>query len=381
MPAGVVQERVWGWDLQLNHGGRGGGIPSGMITADVGASSFAACHCPADFYADDRESVLNNDAFKVRCVACEAGLTCPAGSRWINFGIPLNAPAPEIKLPVVPAGPTTGASRQLSSHPVLVVLSANTTLPSLGVGFGIAEGFWMAELELPFRIKACHMLWERILTTDGYRSPCPGGVVNKCAEGREGVACGRCKPNYYRLSELDGSCAQCEGTDGWASVFTVLAFFAVTLGAYQFVNGPITAPMAPTTIICLSLGSLVSTMQNIAILSRMSLSWPDEVKSLWSFVNIFALDVRFLKAQCVFGNNTSVDYFGKLLVVLLCIGQLFGFAKFSRSVWPKNPRSAFWMDEKKTVNTFGTVYQGRGNRREHVVGGFRRYRECLKVVI
>ena len=78
-------------------------------------------------------------------------------------------------------------------------------------------------------------------------------------------------------------------------------------------------------------------------------------------MNIFALDIRFLKAQCVFGVDTVTEYFGKLFIVLSFIIGLFGFAKFSRTVWPATASSILYMDQRKTINTFGTVYQGTKN--------------------
>ena len=367
--------------------------PVGMTTTGRGAVSKKACHCPSEQWMDDREvatvEVVNGVPVMIdaKCVPCVLGLICPAGSSWSNFGmangevamaallVPAGAtPTIAMSVGVAPAGtrralatanapfgatagPVLSASspRGASVTPTTRMLSTTQKNNVTGAGFGVAPGFWMEAQTLPFEVKACHALYDKLLEVEGYETPCPGLTVQSCLSGRTGLACGRCQDDFFVSASGNAGCAKCEAGDWIPLLVSTFVFFAFSIGAYFFVNGAVSGKMAAPTVIGFSMGTFIGCLQVVAVLGSINVNWPNDMQWIFDFANVFVLDLRFLKPACLFGNSPIVLFAWKLLVVSSSVVTLFVSSYISRRVFSKT--SKWHMDPGKTFNTFGTFYQ------------------------
>jgi len=284
--------------------------PAGKTTKFPGSSAVSDCICPKGEYLVHASNT---------CRTCPTGIDCPFGS---TTAVALGSEATALRV---------REGYYVKPNPV-------------SVADAVVNGVY-----------SCDVLGESVLGRDGYTSPCPGGGAGSCASGRDNtaIACGLCQSNYFR-----NSAGVCEKCDGYESVVLVIAFVICTclpVGAYFFINSPVTARLSELGLAMMSVGSLMTNLQLTAVVAGLSVSWPIGLRSLFTYFEIFALDLGFVRGDCLIrgnGFNTTVI---KLSIPIMFGCVLFGVSVLSRRRYPEEHR--LHMKFPETFNTFFTVYQ------------------------
>jgi len=301
--------------------------PIGQYTNAIGQSSCTAC--PAGKTTEFPGSVAVSDCIcpkgeylvhtSYTCRKCPTGIDCPLGS--------------------------TTAVALGSSAKALRVREGYYVKPNpASVADAVVKGVY-----------SCDVLGESILGREGYNSPCPGGGAGICASGRDNtaIACGICQKNYFRNPA--GTCQKCEGYEAVLLVFALVIAIFVPVGAYFFINSPVTTRLSELGLAMLSFGSFITNLQLTAVIAGLSVSWPMGLRNLFSYFNIFGFDLSFVRGDCLIrgdGINTTVI---KLLLPCMFGCVLFGVSALSRRIYPEGNK--LHMKFPETFNTFFTVYQ------------------------
>ena len=193
------------------------------------------------------------------------------------------------------------------------------------------------------------------------RAQCPGGQRGQCGLGRQGIACGACKDDYF--DSYDGTCSSCkinaeESAFGGGAVALVMIFFLIFLPplSYYAINGETTEEYSYALSTQMCFGSLLTTFQLSGCLGRMSLDWPEELQALFDFLGVFVFDVRFLKLPCAFAgaNEALTKYLVQVFMMVFLILWFFASSWLTRKI-PNFPPK-YVMDFDLTVNSFGMIY-------------------------
>eukprot|EP00434_Breviolum_minutum_P005675 symbB.v1.2.004999.t1/scaffold288.1/size478366/29 len=181
-------------------------------TSVQGASSLADCICPGGTIEDSN----------AKCVECSIGLTCPVGSTLQKLN-----------------------DRNLSS-------SAQSDYPTVERGF-------RANPESPLDMYKCAEPFA-----------CPGGAPGQCLDARVGLTCGDCPAGQYWGS---GACQECGvGVPvAWAAALAAICLGLVV--TYYSLTSKYTGKASTMMCTTGALGMLLGTMQNLGVLSTVSVPW------------------------------------------------------------------------------------------------------------
>merc|ERR1711971_960477 len=105
----------------------------------------------------------------------------------------------------------------------------------------------------------------------------------------------------------------------------------------------------------MSVGSLMTNLQLTAVIAGLSVSWPIGLRSMFTYLEIFAFDLGFVRGDCLMRGNGFNTTVMKLMIPFVFGCVLFGVSALSRWKYPEENR--LHMKFPETFNTFFTVYQ------------------------
>lgn len=223
--------------------------PQSMTTVEQGARSFSTCVCGANFY--------RTDSTPTKCAKCPDGMTCEIGSDTANL----------------PGGDANCSG-------------ITCTFPKANPGF-------MTLVEKPLFPYECKP-----------SRGCPGGPPGVCLGSPQGIACAMC-PIGMKESAGD-TCEPCntlQKTLGWIAVLGILPGSIV---GYYSLAGRITPKATALLSTTCMFGMLLSMLQTFGIFMLLSIPWPELVKDLLRFTQIFMLDFSMLSLDCALSDNSSL---------------------------------------------------------------------------
>ncbi|CAJ1371271.1 unnamed protein product [Effrenium voratum] len=180
---------------------------------------------------------------------------------------------------------------------------------------------------------------------------CPGGSPGTCFGGRQGITCGHCPVGQYWL---DRDCADC-GAAMYAWIFAVIAFCAGIFSSYYLLTSSYTAKASTMACTTASLGMMLSTFQNLGVLSLVNVDWPEGLRELLEFCAIFTMSLDNLGFRClvdgdVYGYVSFALFFVLVNAAVPMVGAL------SRCMTCLRRRGLAW-DSYKSLSTTGQFLQ------------------------
>jgi len=270
-------------------------------------------------------------------------------------------------------GTFRAASGKCETCPEGMNCPAGSSASNIGSTMMVQPGYWVPDAQEPLQVYMCHPLRE---TKEDLIGGCKGGGVAACDGRWFGKVCGEC--DGYR--DVENNCQKCEGLDGAGFIVFLFLAFALSPVAYHIVNSALTAQLSSAALVCVSMGSVVTVMQLSAILSQISVAWPEELRITFEIFSIFAFDLRFMKPECAsIGIDTAAGKFYLTLFLLPTLGAWIFLVSYITRVITKHDEAAkvkndtlaakgqkdpnykaspAWvMFHPETINTFGTIYQ------------------------
>jgi hypothetical protein len=166
---------------------------------------------------------------------------------------------------------------------------------------------------------------------------CIAGDLGSCAPGRQGIGCGRCKDNHYRLD--NGHCAEC-GDDSILIVLSALAVISfLLLALHKFINQDPSRVSLRAATLALILGQVAAAMQSLAAFRQMELDWREPFSSLLNMLSVVVFDVQLIQIECIIGEDSPTkNYLFRLcaypvIAFLLYLALLFPVARRQKVEW------------------------------------------------
>ena len=298
--------------------------PGDGTTLGFGSVSQDDCGCPAEYIQ------VGPDA--LRCSKCPEGLSCPALATLASF--------------------VDGDSEMGEQFVARVEVDFYST--------------WDAPLELYRCVGSLR---------------CPGGLPGSCSGGLEGIACTDCPSG--KIWDFD-SCQDCtlwnqlrwivgllatmlglvlayylltsQATSKASVLFTTTCVFAMTISALQSVAG---LSFGAIDFIVLKGKLFVDSLQlaktmrtQVAIIGMMTVEFPEALKGIYAFMQIFLLDLDTLAFGCIAGSSGPARYVVSVLFFPMSVAWVaacFGVSKLfaARHRW----------EAAKTKSTIGAFLQ------------------------
>eukprot|EP00930_Biecheleria_cincta_P062196 TRINITY_DN4769_c0_g1_i1.p1 TRINITY_DN4769_c0_g1~~TRINITY_DN4769_c0_g1_i1.p1 ORF type:complete len:1725 (+),score=155.69 TRINITY_DN4769_c0_g1_i1:24-5198(+) len=192
----------------------------------------------------------------------------------------------------------------------------------------VKPGFW-AEKVKSLPSFAGHSVYECIS-----KKSCLGHHLHRfeesddqCAEGRSGVACSLCRPRHYGSSS-GGPCKPCDGPRSdyrerlfWLMLSAVPVTFFLT---HMFASKGARQLSKRIRRIRLFLKQVLKNVQLLAVLSNISISWPEAVLNVFEWLRAINIDVsNVFMVPCVFEQQTALNtmlvrWMSPLVVLMIC---------------------------------------------------------------
>jgi hypothetical protein len=150
---------------------------------------------------------------------------------------------------------------------------------------------------------------------------CKGGILGQtCAAGRTGISCAQCEDDMKAAS--DGTCVPCDGPD-LASLFVVATLIVMVLCAvYRMVGKDIARQNHAVMLSFMTLGLLVTLVQQFGVIALFSLDWPEPMRSLMEIMQLFTFDVGVLNVSCVASVSALSQFTATVAIPYVCGGTV-----------------------------------------------------------
>jgi len=150
---------------------------------------------------------------------------------------------------------------------------------------------------------------------------CPGGGVGVCAEGRHRISCSECLPG--RTPGKNGTCEICSGADSVTSVVALVACLILAAFVYYRSKGHDTIRLRHEAVLAMAtITQILLVLQLSSVLARLSIYWPEPLRSLLDFLLVFTFDLDLLRVGCVQSLSEFDKYLGKLAIIPVAIFAL-----------------------------------------------------------
>lgn len=160
------------------------------------------------------------------------------------------------------------------------------------------------------------------------RSPdgrCPGGALGTCAPGRDNttLACTDCFPGHFQTSS--GACSSCGPADFLPAFLIGGAVFAcVCIVYHNSVMEDMSKAPSPIANVAIILGQLLGLLQQIGVLSKVQLMWPEPLASILAVARVVQFDPEIVRSGCLVRLTTELRFslmafgiFGVLAVLVM----------------------------------------------------------------
>ena len=273
--------------------------PEGTTTLLLGAKKLSQCVCSAGSI-----DVANEDSQAQRCELCQKGLSCPEGST----------------VELLKLGEQALTSRNLDK------------VPAIMSGY-----FSWAERPLEtFKCTSVH---------------CIGGTPGTCEGGALGPTCDSCPEGMYWEN---GMCSDCSVSLKalWVGLMSLFVPFLALM--YYYTETGYTASPSLTECARMALDLMLNILQNLGILSFVPIEWPEGLRKLLEFSQVFVLNLKS-SVNCISINDfehylvLAAGFFG-VAVILPGLGCL------THSLSCLTRRGLSW-EYYRTICVIGKIYQ------------------------
>uniref|UniRef100_A0A0G4GYJ9 Receptor ligand binding region domain-containing protein n=1 Tax=Chromera velia CCMP2878 TaxID=1169474 RepID=A0A0G4GYJ9_9ALVE len=184
---------------------------------------------------------------------------------------------------------------------------------------------------------------EEILTCYADSAACVGGVVVRetkveeaarrrltdelqtldpnCNTGRFGRMCQFCPTGWYRTT---GSCAKCLEGFAYPVLILIVAIVAIGVAAYYSLSGS-TETSAVSRQITLTFSSLLTFLQQLAVLSRFNINSPSMISGVLQVFSILTVSLQILNRECFAPGADGINSYA----MMLCLPVLPPLVMFS----------------------------------------------------
>lgn len=247
--------------------------PEGTTTVLLRATQVSDCVC--------MEGTIDvSTSGTTHCVPCTEGLTCPDGSTVEKLK---SGSTEEEKTPEIVSGYFS----------------------------------WMEDPTEVFKCPGTH---------------CPGQRPGTCEGGRLGPTCDECGAGMYWA---DDECRVCEVSMVAAWIAGPILVVLAMIAAYYVTDDKYTARASLGE--CASIGTdmMVAFVQQLGILSAVSVPWPATLKNLFEFSSVFVLNLQSLGFSCASSHGVqqyvmSALFFIAVVTTLPCLGYFTQFCSCMR---------------------------------------------------
>jgi hypothetical protein len=165
--------------------------------------------------------------------------------------------------------------------------------------------YWdKSDNEAPFKFVPCRV-----------EEYCTGNTTNGaegCIEGRTGLLCEDCSPNYFKSS---GKCEKCNTDVQWRMILVVIGLVILILIFFKF---------AQLKVSHLSSFSIASEYyQIIAVFSAYNFKWPSGLKTALGYLKFLNLDLDIFVPECISVITYAMKWAATLCIPIIFAGLLF----------------------------------------------------------
>jgi len=181
---------------------------------------------------------------------------------------------------------------------------------------------------------------------------CPGGAVETCADGRQGLACATCPAGTY--GSPGEQCQPCSGDKRVLVWLLWIAAITAVIVAYYSMNSPLSSKATTLLTTSCAFGLTVTTVQSLGIFSLLNLPWPKNFLVVLKAMSIFMLDPDVLALECAYDSAAAPPRYSTSVMFFFIIEAIIMACSFvSRFILP-----AKWQwTTPKTLNVMGQFLQ------------------------
>lgn len=178
----------------------------------------------------------------------------------------------------------------------------------------IQEGYFSTESS-PMEVYRC------------FGSHCPGGLPGTCSGGAEGPTCDRCPPKMYMAS---GKCTTCGAYQAAEWIVGPMVFLPGLMTSYYMTEKRyfVQASLFESGKLVMEL--MLNSLQNLGILSFVTVPWPVVLQNVFEFSSIFVLNMKSLGINCAVNTDLNkyilaAGFFASIVILMPCLGCITHF--------------------------------------------------------
>jgi len=273
-----------------------------FTTEAIARTSNESCVCRLGYYGVDGLYAEGG-----RCLECIDAMTCPLGSHTDHL----------------PGGVRAGSG----------------PYPTVDYGF-------MTLASEPFEPYKCLV-----------KDHCPGGAPGSCGTLRKSdvPACANCDEDAH---ESNDECKKCEGTSVLLPTLILIVMgIAGTAAITLAVNRDVYGQTNGTMTIVVTAGLLITGVQSMGVFSELQLEWFEPMRSIFTLMAVFSLDLEIINISCVLGSDNAPLSYGvrqlgvPFMVLVIAFSTLLA-KKYCPLATLRQPQTSIF---KEFINTVGTI--------------------------